>query len=78
MNLVKQIDAFLQYLATEKGYSAHTHRAYARDLREFFDYIKAQYFGETTQTERGIKPRYPFAVGDVDGLMIRGYLAFLH
>jgi site-specific recombinase XerD len=36
--LTEQIDLFLQALASEKGYSAHTIRAYGHDLAEFAGY----------------------------------------
>ena len=34
IGLTEQIDFFLQALASEKGYSAHTIRAYGHDLAE--------------------------------------------
>ena len=36
--LIDQIELFLQTLAAEKGYSAHTLRAYNHDLKEFAGY----------------------------------------
>jgi integrase/recombinase XerC len=36
----EHIDAFLRYLDLQKGASAHTLRAYRKDLEEFSDYVK--------------------------------------
>jgi integrase/recombinase XerC len=60
---VRAIDQFIDAMAAEKGFSAHTIRAYRRDLTEFAAFAADQ--GAT-------------AVADVDALTIRGYLAFLH
>lgn len=36
------IDKFIKYLEIEKGASAHTLRAYRKDLEEFFNYVKTE------------------------------------
>jgi len=65
------MEQFLGSLATEKGYSANTCRAYQRDLEEFYEYLK------TEMADRGDKLK----VSDVtliSPLMIRGFLGVLH
>jgi integrase/recombinase XerC len=59
------IAAFLESLKTEKGYASNTLRAYGNDLEEFAACIRGQ-------------EQKPPAIDRVDGLMIRGYLGFLH
>jgi integrase/recombinase XerC len=65
------IDRFLEALATEKGYSAHTIRAYAHDLGEF-----ACYASGAGRVDRD--GNAALAVDDVDALAVRGYLGMLH
>ena len=67
-----QIDRFIEALATEKGYSANTLRAYGRDLAEF-----AAYAAGGQKAPAGERPRPP-AAGEIDALTIRGYLGWLH
>jgi len=69
---------FIEYLSVEKGYSVHTCRGYARDLDGFASYVAQEAFHQETppQDEKG--PSYSFGAGDIDALMIRGYLAHLH
>lgn len=38
-----KVEDFLSYIETEKRYSAHTLKAYARDLHQFFEYLQAFY-----------------------------------
>ena len=68
------VDSFIESLVTERGYSDHTCRAYHKDLTDFFAFA-ADY----------IRPRKPsqerplaVALKQIDGIMIRGYLGFLH
>ncbi|WP_372679665.1 tyrosine recombinase XerC [Desulfosarcina sp.] len=72
IGLTEQIDAFLQTLAAEKGYSTHTIRAYGHDLAEF-----AGYADRTAGRSEGGEKR-PLAVDDIDNLTVRGYLGLLH
>ncbi|MCF8068520.1 MAG: tyrosine recombinase XerC [Desulfobacterales bacterium] len=65
----KQVGKFISALITEKGYSENTHRAYAHDLAEFFGYIESGWSG---------KKAAKLTVGDIDSLMIRGYLGHLY
>ena len=57
------VSAFLQYLAGERGASAHTLRGYAADLAEFRRFLRATRVGGWE---------------DVDARALRGYLAWLH
>lgn len=70
--LAEQIAFFLQALASEKGYSAHTIRAYGHDLAEFAGYAAG---GEGVFQE---KAKRPLAIDNIDSLTVRGYLGFLH
>jgi integrase/recombinase XerC len=57
------IQSFIDYLKFEKRYSAHTITAYQNDLKDFFDFLDAQ-FGQT-----GLK--------EIGSAMIRSWLAGL-
>lgn len=65
--LKEQIELFLQTLASEKGYSTHTIRAYGHDLSEFALYAAG-----------GKEEARFLPLEEVDPLTIRGYLGFLH
>jgi len=72
--LKKQIEFFIESLSSEKGYSANTCRAYSHDLKEFLSLIyKERFSGKKKQNSI-----HNFTADQVDGLMIRGYLGFLH
>jgi integrase/recombinase XerC len=68
------ISAFIESLATEKGFSENTCRGYRHDLEEFLTFL--------TQSRPGGKPRGrrddPIEINRVDGLTIRGFLGYLH
>jgi len=64
--------SFIETLASEKGYSANTCRAYMNDLAEF-----ASFAAEGAVSD-GEEDKMPFMVEDADHLMIRGYLGFLN
>jgi integrase/recombinase XerC len=70
--LAEQIDFFLQVLASEKGYSAHTIRAYGHDLAEFADYAARAKHALGEENGRSL------AIDDIDSLTVRGYLGLLH
>ena len=61
------IESFTESLATEKGYSENTCRAYSHDLVEFSCFIVGSRGAGNT-----------FRVDEVDGLIIREYLGLLH
>jgi len=69
-----QIDRFLQILEAEKGYSAHTVRAYAHDLTEFVRYASGE---ETPDTTDG-PPPLTLAIDAINNTTVRGYLGYLH
>ncbi|MDY6987651.1 MAG: site-specific tyrosine recombinase/integron integrase [Thermodesulfobacteriota bacterium] len=60
-------DAFIEALSTEKGFSKHTCRAYRKDLEQLFAYLHQQCGGDAGPE-----------IHEVDDLMIRSYLGFLH
>jgi integrase/recombinase XerC len=57
------VGAFLRYLATERGASAHTIRSYRTDLLDCIAFLERRGLG---------------ALADADARVIRGYLADLH
>jgi integrase/recombinase XerC len=61
--VIELVARFLRYLAAERQVSAHTLRAYRADLEGF-----ARFCAETRRAE----------VGEVDGRLVRAYLAHLH
>ena len=72
IGLTEQIDFFLQALASEKGYSVHTIRAYGHDLAEFAGYA-ARGAGLSGEEEKR-----SLTIDDIDNLTVRGYLGLLH
>ena len=70
--LVESVRAFIDALPAEKGYSAHTCRAYARDLEEFIRYLADS--GAAAEGN-GRDGRTPAAQG-VTAVSIRGYLGW--
>ncbi|MGD8367152.1 MAG: tyrosine recombinase XerC [Desulfobacterales bacterium] len=74
--LQDQIDEFIAALASEKGYSPHTCRAYRKNIQEFRDYADGRLSGRKGSRER--ESTEAVSVEQIDPLMIRGYLGFLH
>jgi integrase/recombinase XerC len=70
-SLKNQIRSFIDALSSEKGYSANTCRAYSHDLYEFASFICESRFSKKKNADT-------FGPHQVDSLMIRGYLGFLH
>ena len=68
------ISSFVKSLYSEKGYSENTCRAYLHDLTEFASFIFSSWFSEDMSKTKADS----FRADQVDGLMIRGYLGFLH
>lgn len=68
------VESFIESLVTEKGYSDHTCRAYRKDLNDFFTFA-ADYLRPRKASH---KQPSAVALSQIDGIMIRGYLGFLH
>jgi len=68
------IGLFLESLATEKGYSDHTLRAYSNDLEAFFSFVAESH----TSAQGHQKRKWAVSPKQIDGIIIRGYLGFLH
>ncbi len=68
------IRTYIESLTTEKGFSAHTCRAYQHDLEEFFAYLHSDRNkgGAAGRAAGVLRPQ------QIDGLMIRKYLGYLY
>lgn len=73
-SLKNLIRAFLESLSYEKGYSENTCRAYLHDLEEFVTFLNEQRISEG-KNKKNVEI---FRADQVDRLLIRGYLGFLH
>jgi len=71
--LKNQVRSFIDSLESEKGFAKNTLRAYSHDLEEFVLFIDGSYFSKKNQ-KHADSP----TIDQVNSLMIRGYLAFLH
>lgn len=71
-HLNNRIKTFIESLSSEKGYSENTCRAYLHDLEEFLCFIaETKFTGKRKNIDK-------IMANKVDGMMIRGYLGFLH
>ena len=68
------IHRYIESLATERGFSAHTGRAYQHDLEEFFAYVSAS----LNKAETDVNVVDLRRLQQIDGLMIRRYLGYLY
>jgi integrase/recombinase XerC len=68
------IRTYIESLTTERGFSAHTCRAYQHDLEEFFAYLDS---GRNEGASAG-RPAVVLRPQQIDGLMIRKYLGYLY
>lgn len=68
---------FLDHLRFERNVSAHTIRNYESDLRQFIDYLAPEDPGEINGKGSSSKRTEP-AIGQIDHLTIREWLATLH
>ena len=66
------IQAFIDALAAEKGYSQHTCRGYRANLQEFFDFVA----GNVRKPGKDRRGGHPIEA--IDNLLIRKYLGHLH
>ncbi len=71
--LKTQVRSFIESLRSEKGFAKNTCRAYSRDLEEFVLFVDGSYFSKRNQKDADSP-----TADQVNSLMIRGYLAFLH
>lgn len=72
------IEAFIETLSSEKGYSNNTCRAYMNDLTEFASYARKGRLPYSEYDNEKVRDDKVFMVEAIDHLMIRGYLGFLH
>ncbi|CAB5101539.1 Site-specific tyrosine recombinase XerC [Olavius algarvensis associated proteobacterium Delta 3] len=70
------LERYIETLSSEKGYSVHTCRAYQNDLEEFLRYAAASFSPEASVAPDDALDA--IAIEDIDNLVIRGYLGFLH
>lgn len=70
--------AFIDFLSTEKGYSQHTCRAYAKDLEDFISYFIDNRALSINCNDEGQETGQPVKVENISFLIIRGYLGSLH
>jgi len=75
LSLKNQIRSFIESLSSEKAYSANTCRAYSHDLKEFVAFINKELFSGKNKKQNSTDN---ITADQVNGLMIRGYLGFLH
>ena len=73
-NMDSLIKHFVEALTSEKGYSAHTCRAYRHDLEEFKRFIDEK----QSSGKGGFMKAGRFGVEKIDGLHIREYLGYLY
>ncbi len=65
------IEQFIEALSAEKGFSPNTCRAYRNDLGQFFAYVRES-------ADSLLKGKEEVKFTDVDDILIRSYLGFLH
>ncbi len=73
-SMCRQIDMFIEGLAAEKGYSAHTLRAYRHNLMELTAFVA----GDPEQAQSDPERLVGVQLEDVSEMQIRGYLGYLH
>ena len=68
------INAFIESLAIEKGYSRNTCRGYRNDLEGFMEYLAQNPLAGYRRSRRGD----PVKIDEIHVITIRGYLGWLH
>lgn len=74
VSVASLITTFVESLSSEKGYSVNTSRAYSHDLKEFIEFM-AEYHAKGNNKE---KNHESLDIKLADGLLIRGFLGYLH
>lgn len=74
LSLQRLIRSFIETLASEKGYSTNTCRAYLHDLEEFASFILERCKPENKKQDDTL----PIRIDDIDGLTVRSYLGYLN
>ncbi|MFZ2632815.1 MAG: tyrosine recombinase XerC [Desulfosalsimonadaceae bacterium] len=77
-SLQELLDTFVDFLSTEKGYSANTCRAYQHDLEDFIAFFFTNRAYALTYSEEDGEEIDVQDATAISGLMIRSYLGFLH
>lgn len=80
------VEGFIQTLGAEKGYSAHTQRAYRQNLEEFFSFLAEGWksdkvpesLHDSNDFEQMAALDSPDLLKKVNNIQIRGYLAYLY
>ena len=71
--MIKTIEIFTRWLATEKGYSEHTVSSYQRDLREFTTHIiESSAKGKTDKEQKSVSPNV------ITSTHVRKFIVSLH
>jgi integrase/recombinase XerC len=74
--MMRHIRLFLEALAAEKGFSAHTIRAYGHNLSELAAYIAGD--GDPEKARDDSARLGALILEQVDEVQVRGYLGYLH
>ena len=74
LSIKSLIDSFIESLFTEKGFSDNTGRAYLQDLEEFLAFFSKN----RASVDKKKEDVDSLLIEDIDRLVIRGYLGFLH
>jgi len=68
------INAFIESLAVEKGYSENTCRSYRNDLKGFMEYLIRNHLPGNRRSQIGAQIK----IDGINPITIRGYLGWLH
>ncbi len=71
--MIKTIELFTRWLATEKGYSDHTVSGYQRDLREFCSHLNRR-----DERSRPVKSEKIFTPSEITSGHVRKFIVSLH
>ncbi len=74
--MIKTIEMFVRWLATEKGYSEHTVSGYQRDLLEFYSHMNGA--NERGKRHEPDKKEKTISPGEVTSVHVRKFIVSLH